>query len=259
MQLDLSNRVALVTGGDSGIGAACARALGEAGADVAILYHSDEDGAQQTARAIRAGGRNAEIIQGDVGREEDVQRAFDATEAALGMPTILVNSAGLNMSETPVAEMELDQWERVLRTDLTGVFLTSRLFVRRLEGQDTPAAIINISSIHETAMRAGGADYGVAKGGVRNLTQTLALEVAERKITVNNIAPGMILTPMNQEAMDDENVRREAESHIPAKRAGQPEEIGRVAVFLAAAESGYITGTTVTVDGALSLVVAQGA
>lgn len=259
MQIDLSNRVALVTGGDSGIGAACARALAEAGADVAIVYHSDEDGAQQTARAIRAGGRNVEVIQGDVGREEDVERAFGTTVAALGVPTILVNSAGLNMSDTPVAEMDLAQWERVLRTDLTGVFLAARRFIRQLDGQDTPAAIINISSIHESVMRAGGADYAAAKGGVRNLTQTLALEVAARRITVNSIAPGMILTPMNQEAMDDEGKRQEAERHIPAKRAGQPEEIGRIAVFLAAAESGYITGTTVTADGALSLQLGQGA
>ncbi|RDE07461.1 SDR family NAD(P)-dependent oxidoreductase [Sphingomonas aracearum] len=249
----------MVTGGDSGIGAASSIALAEAGADVAVLYHSSSEDAQATCREIEARGRRALALQGDVGVEADVERAFDQVAAQLGPVSVLVNSAGLNMSGTEVADMSLEQWEKVLATDLTGTFLTSRRFVRERRAAEGPAAIVNITSIHDQAMRAGGADYGAAKGAQRNLTRTLAIEVAAQGITVNAIAPGMILTPMNQEATDDAETRKEAERHIPAARAGQPEEIARVAVFLADPASAYITGATIVVDGGLSLMQAIGA
>lgn len=259
MSQTLSGRIALVTGGDSGIGAACSAALAAAGAHVAILYHSSGEDAAAVIRRVEEQGRRGLAIQGDVGSEADVERAFDHVAEQLGPVDILVNSAGLNMSDTAVADMSLEQWERVVRTDLTGSFLTCRRFVRDRQGQEGPAAIVNITSIHDQAMRAGGADYGAAKGGQRNLTTTLAIEVAGQGITVNAIAPGMILTPMNDAAMKDADTRREAERHIPAGRAGTPEEIGRVAVFLADPASGYITGATIVVDGGLSLMQALGA
>lgn len=254
---DLHGRVALVTGGDSGIGAACALALAEAGADIGVLYHSDEEGARGTARGVEARGRKAVIVQMDVGDEAAVERAFGEA-AVLGTPDILVNAAGLNMSDVRVADMDADQWGSVLRTDLTGAFLCSRRFVRGLAGK-RPAAIVNITSIHEWAVRAGGADYIAAKAGQGALARTLALELADQGVTVNSIAPGMILTPMNQEAIDDPERRREQESHIPMRRAGRPEEVARAAVFLASPASAYTTGATITVDGGLSLVVAPGA
>jgi glucose 1-dehydrogenase len=255
----LEGRVALVTGGDSGIGAACAVALAQSGADVAVLYHSDDDGSNEVVGSIERVGRRALAIKGDVGDEADVERAFDQIVAAFGPVDILVNSAGLNMSATKLADMSLEQWDRVIRTDLTGSFLASRRFVRDRKGREGPAAIINITSIHDRAMRAGGADYGAAKGAQRNLTRTLAIEVAEQKITVNAIAPGMILTPMNQEEVEDKDKRREAERHIPLGRAGTPEEVARVALFLADPASAYITGATITIDGGLSLMQALGA
>jgi glucose 1-dehydrogenase len=163
------------------------------------------------------------------------------------------------MSGVPVAAMSLDKWERILRTDLTGSFLTSRRFVRDLEASGRAGAIINITSIHSSVMRAGGADYDAAKGGQRNLTRTMALETARSGITVNAIAPGMILTPMNKHAMDDADYRRALEKNIPLGRVGTPDEVAGVAVFLASPAAAYITGSTITIDGGLSLELGQGA
>jgi len=255
----LAGRVALVTGGDSGIGAACAASLAAAGADVAVTYNHDEEGAKGTCTAIETLGRRSLALQCDVGVEADVEGTFDAVREALGRVNILVNSAGVNMSGTPVAEMGLEQWEQVVRTDLTGSFLTSRRCIRDLRAGKAMGAIINITSIHATVMRAGGADYDAAKGGQQNLTRTLALEVAGDGITVNAIAPGMILTPMNQEALDDEAKREEMTRNIPLQRAGRPEEVAQLAVYLASPAASYITGASLVIDGGLSLLLGQGA
>jgi glucose 1-dehydrogenase len=255
----LLDRIAIVTGGESGIGAACVAALSAAGADIGVIYHKDAGEAEASASVARANGRSAAIARADVGLEQDVEAAFDRIGAAIGIPDILVNAAGINMSGDHVADMELGQWERMLRTDLTGSFLTCRRFVRDLQQAGRGGAIINITSIHAFVMRAGGADYDAAKGGQRNLTRTLALEVARKNITVNAIAPGMILTPMNERAMTDEEYRRSLERNIPAGRAGKPEEVAAVAVFLASPAAAYITGSTVTIDGGLSLMLGQGA
>ncbi|WP_374943728.1 SDR family oxidoreductase [Sphingomonas sp.] len=254
----LSGRVAAVTGGESGIGAACALALAETGADIALLVHADGDAAVKVEGGIVSHGRRATRVVVDVGEEAQVGSAFDAVRGSLGIPDILVNSAGLNQSGVPVVDMDLAQWEQLLRADLTGSFLTSRRFVRDLRASGDSGAIINITSIHAFAMRSGAADYTAAKGGQANLTRTMALECAPLGITVNAIAPGMILTPMNAEAEDP--VRRaEMERAIPAGRAGRPEEIGRLAAFLVSRGSSYITGATIVIDGGLSLLMGQGA
>lgn len=249
-------KVAVVTGGESGIGAASAVRLAEAGADVAITYHSDSAAASSVVAKIEALGRRAVAVQCDVGREDDVARLFDAA-GELGFPGWLVNSAGVNMSGIMIKEMELSRFQATLSADLVGPFLTCREFVRR--AGELGGRIVNISSIHERAPRAGGVDYDSAKGGLSQLTATLALELAPKGIAVNGIAPGMILTPMNQSAIDDPAELATKQAAIPWGRAGKPEEVAEVVAFLLSEAADYITGMTVTIDGGLSLTVAQGA
>lgn len=261
--MDLSGKGAVVTGGNSGIGKACALALSRAGAGVAITYHSDDQEAEEIVAAIRAFGGKAVACKADVGREEDVEALFAAAEAAFGPVRLLVNSAGLNMTGVPIKDMTLDQFDSVLRADLVGPFLSCRRFVRGLEGkgQDRGCGgrIVNISSIHESAPRPGAVDYDSAKGGLAQLTRTLALELAPSRIAVNGVAPGMILTPMNQSAVDDAEELKRKEAAIPWRRAGTSEDVAELVLFLLSDKADYITGTTVTIDGALSLVIAQDA
>lgn len=250
---------ALVTGAESGIGRASAVALAKAGRHVAILYHHDAAAATETANAVQDAGRRAICVQADVGNEAAVEAAFDAAAKALGPIACLVNSAGLNMSGATVADMTLDHWHRMLATDLDGVFLTSRRFVRDAHARGHGGSIVNISSIHAIDVRAGGADYCAAKAAVKSLTETMALEEAPHGITVNCVAPGMILTPMNARAVADVEYRQSREAHIPAGRAGTPEEVAALVAFLASPAARYINGATLTIDGALSLLLAQDA
>ncbi|MCM5557563.1 SDR family NAD(P)-dependent oxidoreductase [Pleomorphomonas sp. JP5] len=255
----LDGRVALVTGGESGIGAATAKALGAEGAAVAVLFHTDDKAASAVRDAIVDEGGKAMIVKADVGDEALVTRAFATVTAELGLPDLLINSAGLNMSGVPVADMELSQWNRLIRTDLTGAFLTSRAFVRGLREARRPGRIVNISSIHSTAVRYGGADYCAAKAGLDSLTRTMAVECGPMRIGVNAIAPGMILTPMNREAQSDPRVLAAARDHIPWGRAGKAEEVAALAVYLCSDKASYMTGAVVTIDGGLMLEQALGA
>ena len=248
--------LAIVTGGESGIGAACAVRLAEAGADVVITYHSDSAAADEVIGKVLATGVRGLAVQCDVGDEGSVLALFDAV-TKLGTAAWLVNSAGVNMSGTPLADMSLESFERTVATDLRGPFLTCREFVRRLGGGK--GRIVNISSIHEYAPRAGGVDYGAAKGGLAQLTRALALELAPRGIAVNNVAPGMILTPMNQAAIDNPDEMQRRDAAIPWGRAGHPEEVADLVAYLLSPAADYITGADVVIDGALSLTLAQGA
>lgn len=254
----MAKRCVVVTGGESGIGAACAVAFGEAGDDVAVFYHSDEVAAAVVAdQAIRAGGA-AMIQHCNVDEEASVEAAFAAVEARFGPAAVLVNSAGLNMAGVKVRDMEVAQWDRMIATDLTGAFLVSRRFLRG-RGEAAGGAIVHISSIHAEVVRAGGADYDAAKGGLTKLVQTLAVEEAGRGVRVNAIEPGMILTPMNPKALKDPAYRASLEKNIPAGRAGRPEEVAWLARWLASDEAAYITGATIVIDGGLSLLLGQGA
>lgn len=255
----MASQTVIVTGAESGIGAACAEEFGATGARVAVLFHSDRAAADVTAEAVRKAGGEAITAQVAVDDEASVDQAFATVEAQWGPADVLVNSAGLNMSGVTVRGMTLAQWQRMLDTDLTGAFLTSRRFLTGRGEQKGDATILQISSIHAYAVRAGGADYCAAKGGLTNLVDTLAIEEAPRGIRVNAIEPGMILTPMNAKAQADPAYRASLEKNIPIGRAGNASEVADLAVFLASDKARYITGARIVIDGGLSLMQALGA
>lgn len=257
--MKLAGSTAIVTGSDSGIGQAIAAELAVAGADVCVTYHTDEDGAKETAGMVEAAGRRAVLVQVDVREEKEVERMFDRTISELGTPDILVNNAAVNADGTHVVDMAAEAWDNVLRTNLYGPFFACRRFIRERRSAGGGGRIINVTSVHEEIPMLGAGAYDASKGGLRLLTRTLALEVAPDRITVNNIAPGMILTPMNQEALEDPEAREEQTRNIPWKRAGRPEEVAKLAVYLASTDADYVTGSSFFIDGGLRMMMGQGA
>jgi glucose 1-dehydrogenase len=255
----LEGKVALITGSDSGIGRAIAIEYANQGASVIITYHSDEEGAEEAEKAAEHAGGDALVISLDVSNEESVSAAFDAVFKKYGKLDILVNNAAVNGSGIPLSEMPTAVFDKTIRTNLYGTFFCCRAFAQYLKQHKRKGKIINVTSVHEEICAPGNSDYNASKAGVRNLSRTLALELAAEGIQVNNIAPGMILTAMNQEAMDHAEVRKEKEQHIPMKRAGKPEEIAKLALFLASADSDYCTGSTFFMDGGLMQSMGQGA
>ncbi|HYC43379.1 MAG TPA: SDR family oxidoreductase [Noviherbaspirillum sp.] len=255
----LNGELALVTGADSGIGRATAIAFAREGADVVITYLHNRQGAEQAAQEVESIGRKAAVYQLDQSESKNVRQLFQDVRQSLGLPTILVNNAAMDATGTFVKDMSDEDWDVAIRTNLYGPFYCCRQFIQGISGSGRHGTIINITSVHQEIPRAGAAAYDASKGGLRNLTTTLALELSEQDINVNNIAPGMILTPMNQAAMDDPEVQKRQVQSIPMKRAGRPEEIAHVAVFLASERARYIQGATIVVDGALMLFQGQGA
>jgi glucose 1-dehydrogenase len=256
----LDDKVALITGSDSGIGQATAIEFAREGADVVVNYLEDADGAEATRQAVEAEGRRAIVERADVSDEAQVDRLFDAAIEAFGRVDVLMNNAGVDASGDEVADLSTETFDKALRTNLYGPFFCCRRYVRlRKAGSDTGGKIINVTSVHQNIPNAGGADYDCSKGAVRMLTRTLALELAPLRINVNSLGPGMVLTPFNQPAIDDPDLLDEQVQSIPWKRAAQPEEIARLAVFLASGDSDYVTGATYFMDGGLMINLGQGA
>ena len=256
--LSLDGQKALVTGAATGIGAAVARALGAAGAAVAVNYRSRSSEADAVVDAIRAAGGEAIAVEGDVSDEPAVARMFDAMHDAFGRIDILVANAGLQ-KDAAFANMTLAQWQTVIDANLTGQFLCMREAVRRFIAQGlAPASkargkIVCMSSVHELIPWAGHANYAASKGGVMLLMKSVAQEMAEHGIRVNAIAPGAIKTGINRSAWSSTEAKDKLLKLIPYGRVGEAEDVAKAALWLASDESDYVTGTTLFVDGGMSL------
>jgi glucose 1-dehydrogenase len=255
----LQGKTAIITGGDSGIGKACAIELSARGANIVIVYHSHDEDAAQTLSIVKANGCNGMLFKADVGDYSQVVKMFEEAKHKLGNPWILVNSAGINESGIFADEMDIKTFDHTMKTNLYGTFYTCKEFIKIRKSDGNGGKIVNISSIHEEVARAGGSDYCASKGAIRNLTRCLALELGPFQINVNNVAPGMVLTPMNQKALDDPKYLKEVSKNIPYRRAAEPSEIAKLVGYLVSEDASYAAGQTFTLDGGLSLNLGQGA
>jgi glucose 1-dehydrogenase len=256
----LKGQKALVTGASKGLGAGIAVALAQAGADILVNYCGDAEGAERTAAEVRAAGRRVVVHQADVSREDEVKAMFVRMAEELGRIDILINNAGFQRNAT-IDEMTLAEWQAVIDTNLTGQFLCGRGAVRAFKRQGIDHSIssalgkiICVSSVHDVIPWAGHANYAAAKGGVMLLMKSMAQELAPLKIRVNSLSPGAIRTPMNVEKLTSAaEYKRILLDHIPSGRIGEPEDVGRAAVWLASDDSDYVQGATLYIDGGMTL------
>jgi len=255
----LEGQVALVTGGDGGIGTAVVLALAAAGAAVGINYLSDAQAADRLVAMVEREGNLAIALQADVSREDEVQAMYGALLDRFGRLDILVANAGIQR-DAGFAEMTLKEWQRVLDVNLTGQFLCAREAIRIFDRQgrdpERSAAagkIICMNSVHQVIPWAGHVNYAASKGGIMLMMKSLAQEVAARGIRVNGIAPGAIQTEINRAAWETPEALRRLLDLIPYGRIGRPEDVARAAVWLASDQSDYVTGTTLFVDGGMAL------
>ncbi len=255
----LKGQKALVTGANSGIGQAVALALAKAGADVVVNYVSRPDAAEAVVQEARRSGANVYAHKASVASEDEVQAMFKKMIQEFGTIDILVNNAGLQR-DARIEEMTLADWRFVLDVNLTGQFLCAREAIRefkrrgiRPEVSCAAGKIICMSSVHEVIPWAGHVNYAASKGGVMLMMKSIAQEVAPYRIRVNSVCPGAIRTPINMEAWGTPEAYRELMKLIPYKRIGEPEDIGRAAVWLASDDSDYIHGASIFVDGGMTL------
>jgi len=249
----------LVTGGTSGIGQATAVRFAEHGANVAINYLTTPDEAAGTEeevhtclRKVRQHGVRDVLVQGDVSCEADVVRMVREAGERLGGLDILINNAGIQISR-PSEQLASDELDQVLAVNLRGSFLCAREAIKRFLADEKRGVVINVSSVHELIPRPNYLSYSISKGGMGNMTRTLALEYARRGIRINGVGPGATITPINRAWTDDPIKMDIVSSHIPLGRAGTADEMAGVCAFLASDDAAYITGQTIFVDGGLTL------
>ena len=235
----LKGQKAIVTGSSSGIGTAVAIGLASAGAEVVVNYSGNEQSANKVVDQIKSNGGNAIAIQADISKEDDVDRMFAKTIETFGTVDILVNNAGVQ-KDASIDEMTLEQWNRVIEINLTGQFLCSRAAIREFKKRGvvsdiscSAGKIICMSSVHEIIPWAGHVNYAASKGGVMLMMKSIAQEVAPFRIRVNSICPGAIRTPINRDAWETKEAYDDLMTLIPYKRIGEPDDIGRVAAWLA--------------------------
>jgi len=244
---------AIVTGGSSGIGRATCIRLAQEGADVVVNYYSDQErpDADAVVAEITRQGRRGIAAKADVGSEPDAVALVRTAVDQLGGLELLVNNAGIE-KQVALTDMSLDDWERVLRTNLTGTFLCMREAARHMV-RAGGGVIVNMSSVHEFIPWPGFAHYCASKGGMKLLAQTAARELAPKGVRVVSIAPGAIVTPINRFVLDDPEAKHAVEEEIPLGHMGTPEQIAAAVAWAASSQADYVTGTTLVVDGGMSL------
>ncbi|MFY9751803.1 MAG: SDR family oxidoreductase [Candidatus Acidiferrales bacterium] len=248
--MKLQNKVAVVTGAASGIGKAIATTMAREGASVVIDYVGDPAGANGVVQAIQASGGKSAAISADVSNPGQVNELIQKTVGAFGRLDIFVNNAGIEYKH-PFPEFPFDLWQKVIAVDLTGPFLCAQAAAKIMIRQGSGGRIINISSVHEDLPMPTNAPYCAAKGGLRMLMRTIAVELAPHKITVNNIAPGAIFTPIDADVEANRSIEGKLMAEIPLGRWGKPEEVADLAVFIASDSAAYCTGGTFFIDGGM--------
>jgi len=255
----LEGKNVLVTGGSSGIGQAIAVRFAEYGANVAINYLRQPEEASDTEKQVQAcvakvqreGVRDV-LVQADVSKEREVVDMVGESVDKLGGLDVLVNNAGIQISR-PSVELSSKDFDTVLAVNLRGAFMSAREAIKHFLAEEKPGSIVNISSVHQLIPKPDYLGYSVSKGGMQNLTRTLALEYAGRGIRVNGVGPGATITPINRAWIEDPAKKAQVEEHIPMRRAGTADEMAGVTAFLASDDAAYITGQTIFVDGGLTL------
>ncbi len=255
----LLGKNALITGASSGIGEAVAIRFAQEGANVAINYNSGAERAervkarvQEAAAKVQQSQRKAITVQGDISREEQVKNMFAKVLESFGSLDILINNSGIQ-APVPSENLETTEFDRILGVNLRGTFMCSREAIRHFLAQGKGGVIVNDSSVHEIIPKPKYLPYSISKGGIENMTKTLALEYADRGIRVNAVGPGAVVTPINNAWINNPKARAEVESHIPMGRPAEVEEIAAVFAFLASDEASYITGQTIFACGGLTL------
>ena len=243
-------KVAIVTGAGSGIGQGIAERIGCEGAKVIVDYLGSPEGAKETEEAIEKSGGEGEIVRADVTKIEDIRCLVDTAWNRFGSADILVNNAGMEKKSDFWDTPESD-YDEIMAVNLRGPFFLTQAFVRRLRDAKKPGRIINISSVHEDMVFPGFASYCCAKGGLRMMMRDLAVELGPLGITVNNVAPGAIATPINKSLLEDKPKLNALLANIPLGRLGTPEDVAGMVAFLASEDAAYVTGSTFVIDGGL--------
>ena len=248
----MARPAAIVTASDSGIGKATAVVLAEAGYDIGITWHTDQEGAEGTAKEVEAAGGRPVVRHLDLSHAAAGAGVIDDLADELGRLDVLVNNAGVGKG-APFLEMSLDDWRQVLEVNLTGAFVCAQAAARRMV-QAGGGRIVNVTSVHEHVPLGESAAYSASKGGLGLLTKVMALELAEHNVLVNAVAPGQISTPMT--GQHDEDPHEQDRPGIPLGRPGDAREIAHAIRFLASPEASYVTGSSFVVDGGLLLMAA---
>lgn len=248
--MKLQGKVAVVTGAATGIGKAIATGMSAEGAHVVIDYVGDAGPANNVVQQIQTAGRKAIAVEADVSNPEQANNLVQQAVKAFGRLDILVNNAGIEY-KFPFTEYPFDKWQKVIAVDLTGPFLCAQAAAKVMIAQGGGGRIINISSVHEDLPMVTNAPYCAAKGGLRMLMRTIAVELAPHQITVNNIAPGAIFTPIDADVEASKKIESQLMAEIPLRRWGKPEEVAELAIYIASDAAAYSTGSTFFIDGGM--------